>query len=35
LIFAQPVKIAHSAPQVRELESCRHDSLKQINGSGA
>jgi hypothetical protein len=35
LIFAQRVKIAHRAPHVRQLESCRHDSLKQINGSGA
>jgi hypothetical protein len=35
LLFAQPIKIAHRAPHVRELESCRHQSLKQINGSGA
>jgi hypothetical protein len=34
-VFAQPIKIAHSAPKVREHESCSASGLKKINGSGA
>jgi hypothetical protein len=35
LVFVQPVKIAHNAPKIWELESRKHGGLKPINGSGA
>lgn len=35
LFVRQPVKIAHNAPRIWEFESCKLDSLKRINGSGA
>jgi hypothetical protein len=33
LRFTQPIKIAHSIPHLWDFESCRHNSIKWINGS--